>query len=427
VPSLKQATVLHDTHSLLMTMIESGTLFKWLLKPSTRPHYERIDYNHIGTRGYGAAANSTDLITVSMGLHHFNVDNRSNFLEWSLHTLRPGGLLMIREHDANNDIMPMCDMAHTIFNAGTRVTEAEEASEIRDFKPVEHWRIILANAGFEVTMVYNIQSTDPTEDVMIIARKPPVIANASSTTSHDVTLEANEAIASNQSRDIISNRFTPSEWYVVHSIKKLGVFLNREPFYRYPFMNELRHFWRSYSIMFRQSCHQYGIWRTITNEGFGATLTVGVITSSFYTAMAAVSAPIKMLLGSSYSATNRMSLVVTAPIPLGPILRTLQREHTAFKDVNVVPLLDEPVHVRRSKHLSSSTPSGAPLASKRVTDNDKSDNKAETTGESITKDGRYLIDTSRYAGFTAAANALSDIDGSLLDCAFVAFVSTRTS
>jgi hypothetical protein len=45
----------------------------------------------------------------------------------------------------------MVDVAHSVFNAVTGVSEEEEAREIRAFRSVQDWRAILEDFGFTVS------------------------------------------------------------------------------------------------------------------------------------------------------------------------------------------------------------------------------------------------------------------------------------
>ena len=47
----------------------------------------------------------------------------------------------MREHDARPELLPMLDLAHSVFNAVTGVDGAAERAEIRAFRPVLEWRL----------------------------------------------------------------------------------------------------------------------------------------------------------------------------------------------------------------------------------------------------------------------------------------------
>ena len=70
------------------------------------------------------------------------------------------------------DLIPMLDIAHSVFNVVTGVPFNEERSEIRAFRSVLQWREILEAAGFVDSLLYAKQPTDPTVDVMMCFCKP---------------------------------------------------------------------------------------------------------------------------------------------------------------------------------------------------------------------------------------------------------------
>ena len=125
-----------------------------------------IDYQHFESLRQvpdGAA----DLVTMHQGLHHLPQAEIEPFLRDVHRMLRPAGLFIVREHDASLGLIPMLDMAHSIFNAVTGVSAADERGEIRAFRPVLEWRAIIESVGFVDTMVYEIEKGDPTVDEMM--------------------------------------------------------------------------------------------------------------------------------------------------------------------------------------------------------------------------------------------------------------------
>jgi hypothetical protein len=63
-------------------------------------------------------SSSCDLFTMNQGLHHIPLDQLPRFLKEVFRVLRPNGLFVFREHDCTEGLLPMCDMAHLVFNAG---------------------------------------------------------------------------------------------------------------------------------------------------------------------------------------------------------------------------------------------------------------------------------------------------------------------
>ena len=95
---------------------------------------------------------STDLVTMMQGLHHIPQQHLPRFLTEVVRVLRPGGLFIVREHDASPSLMPMLHLAHSVFNAVMGVTDKEEEMELRAFRPLSEWRRILESTGLEDSM-----------------------------------------------------------------------------------------------------------------------------------------------------------------------------------------------------------------------------------------------------------------------------------
>ncbi|CAF4341667.1 unnamed protein product [Rotaria sordida] len=107
-----------------------------------------------------------------MGLHHLPQEQLNIFFQMIYRILRPNGLFIFREHHARQELIPLLNVAHMVFNVVTGVDYESEINEIRAFRTVEDWRSCLRRAGFEDTFVYDEQEDDSTDDIMIIFRKP---------------------------------------------------------------------------------------------------------------------------------------------------------------------------------------------------------------------------------------------------------------
>ena len=114
---------------------------------------------------------TADLVTLNIGMHHFPQNCIIPFLKEVNRVLRPGGLFMVREHDANPELIPVLDLAHSIFNAVTNATEEYNRNERRAFRPILEWRQIIESVGFEDTYLYEMEKGDPTLDEMMCFSK----------------------------------------------------------------------------------------------------------------------------------------------------------------------------------------------------------------------------------------------------------------
>jgi FAD/FMN-containing dehydrogenase/SAM-dependent methyltransferase len=141
-------------------------------RPGVIGEFIPINYEHIRKDGREFAAipdGVVDLVTMNQGLHHLPPAQVHDFLKSVHRILRPGGLFITREHDLDEEktLMPMLDCAHMVFNALTGVPAKDERTEIRGFRSVLEWRLLLESCGFQDSLVYEVQPNDPTKDIML--------------------------------------------------------------------------------------------------------------------------------------------------------------------------------------------------------------------------------------------------------------------
>jgi SAM-dependent methyltransferase len=126
---------------------------------------------------------SVDLVTINQGLHHIPPPRLLPFLQEVRRILRPGGVFLFREHDVNLDRgskqthgcpVEMVDLAHSVFNAVTGASSADEKREIRAFRPLQEWRDIVSSVGLADAMMQGMESGDCTCDEMLCFVKPPM-------------------------------------------------------------------------------------------------------------------------------------------------------------------------------------------------------------------------------------------------------------
>lgn len=135
-----------------------GTALPWT-------DYTPLDANHIPLA-------SLDLITVYIGLHHALPEQRAPYIRW-LHTLlRPGGHLILRDHDVTSpELFSIVSLAHDVFNAGTGESWATNESERRNFYPLGLMVDLFSSQGFVVSHERLLQDGDPTRNTLVCFRK----------------------------------------------------------------------------------------------------------------------------------------------------------------------------------------------------------------------------------------------------------------
>ena len=128
------------------------------------------DYRPIPKDAIGDA--SVDLVTVYIGLHHIEPSGVEPFLRSIHRVLRPGGLLVVRDHDVTSPQMDaMVALAHTVFNIGLGESWAFNQAERRHFAPVETWVERIEAVGFRDLGPRLYQDLDPTKNALFALEK----------------------------------------------------------------------------------------------------------------------------------------------------------------------------------------------------------------------------------------------------------------
>lgn len=109
--------------------------------------------------------NSLDLVTVYIGFHHCPIHKREEFISSVIDVIRPGGKLILRDHDAHNeDMWRMAALAHDTFNAGIDESWQFNEMELRNFYSLRFIIDYLENLGLEHCGQHYFQRGDPTRN-----------------------------------------------------------------------------------------------------------------------------------------------------------------------------------------------------------------------------------------------------------------------
>lgn len=113
------------------------------------------------------ADRSLDLISNFIGFHHSPPEKRDAFVA-SLHRiLRPGGRMIVRDHDVNSDdANRMAALAHDVFNLGLGTGWHTNQEEIRNFTSLERLIEYLEGFGFKRAPKVLYQPGDPTRNAL---------------------------------------------------------------------------------------------------------------------------------------------------------------------------------------------------------------------------------------------------------------------
>lgn len=127
---------------------------------------EFIDLNNYSPRlADTIPQGSLDLVTVYIGFHHCPLSKRQAFISSVRDVIRPGGTLILRDHDVRNEnLRRTAALAHDTFNAGTDETWQFNASELRNFYSLQFIIDYLEELGFRHRGKTLFQPGDPTRN-----------------------------------------------------------------------------------------------------------------------------------------------------------------------------------------------------------------------------------------------------------------------
>lgn len=134
-----------------------------------------INFNYIPLNSYAPLdlpANSLDMISCYIGLHHIELDKLEPFIKSIFTTLKPGGKFVLRDHNcSSHDMIVFVSLIHTIFNIGSNVSQEENFTELRYFRPIKEWIEILNNQGFDYCGRTIYQDYDPSDNGLMLFTK----------------------------------------------------------------------------------------------------------------------------------------------------------------------------------------------------------------------------------------------------------------
>ena len=290
--------IVHDTPATAASIVERGSLF-------AQGEYVPIDYDHFQDIDR-IPSQSVDIVVIMMGLHHFDQEQLPDVIRWVYRVLRPGGVFIVREHDALPNLVPMCDVAHAVFNAVTGVCFSDEQKEIRAFRPVEEWRRIITSFGFHDGYQFGKQVDDPTEDILMCFLKDGDRDRPRSTLTNALHLSASQrealcrnvtaAVRAKGINAIRSNSavsyYKASEWLLVELAQILGRFMEHTTWYHFPYFQFIRLYWGTVGAAFGTIQKSRGFRQAFFNYGFLMDLVIGLVTTLLLLQLGILSVPL---------------------------------------------------------------------------------------------------------------------------------------
>lgn len=128
--------------------------------------FHLLDYQPLDSKGI--APGSIDVVTSYIGLHHSSLELLDGFVRSIHRILRPGGLFIVRDHDAGTPKMKtFCSLVHTVFNAGLDVSWDNNAKEEKHFLSADEWSRYIVERGFTDSGKRLLQANDPTDNTLM--------------------------------------------------------------------------------------------------------------------------------------------------------------------------------------------------------------------------------------------------------------------
>ena len=115
------------------------------------------------------ADKSLDLVTNFIGFHHSPTAMLDPFVRSLQRVLRPGGRMIVRDHDVNSPRMNrMVALAHDVFNMGLGTDWSANQREIRNFTSLGQLASYLGDRGFKTEGKMKFQPGDPTQNALMV-------------------------------------------------------------------------------------------------------------------------------------------------------------------------------------------------------------------------------------------------------------------
>lgn len=115
---------------------------------------------------------SLDLVTIYIGFHHCPLDLRVPFISSIRDTLRPGGKLILRDHDCDSEEQKaLVALAHDVFNLGTNESWEYNSKETRNFYSLSFICSFVEQLGFRFEKKTLFQEGDPTKNALMLFTK----------------------------------------------------------------------------------------------------------------------------------------------------------------------------------------------------------------------------------------------------------------
>lgn len=250
---------------------------------------------------------SVDLVVCVIGLHHVPIEKLDAFIASIERILRPGGTLLLREHNAHTpELTSIISTAHSVYNAITAGETVEaEMSEYRNFQPLNYWITVLKQHGLQAGSERILQDGDPTLNTFMKFSKPVekqdqldfISRSAKKTKTYE--------------KDISQTYLTSPEWHNVDIAQEYGKFINHTPFYEFPYMESVSSYWKVFLKSWNAARKKRGLLPATLSSYTLMNLFIGITMSVEFAAKSAMSLPLRMAFSGAENET--IAMIVSDP------------------------------------------------------------------------------------------------------------------
>jgi hypothetical protein len=279
--------IAHDKHKML-DIIETGNIF-------SSGNYVDINYNHVDDVILNES--SLDMITCFMGFHHFDEKQLMTFVKLLHVSLRPSGILLLREHDGSEKNIPIANIAHDIYNSLLNVSKHENNKEIRNFRPIYYWKTLIESCGFTMVEKTITQSNDPTHNnLLCFIKKTQNFDTVPITLQHTLDKTKNYVKPLNQTYQ------TTAEWLLVDIAQYYGSYLEHTPFYMFPYKDTIYLFWKIFYLSIKNAYIKCG-YKSLFSQYIIMNFFIGIVITIIFLILMILSIPPSLVYGEDIDST----------------------------------------------------------------------------------------------------------------------------
>lgn len=250
--------------------------------------------------------NSVDLVLCLIGLHHCVPEKLDAFIASIARVVRPGGVLILRDHDViNDDVSHIIDAGHSLYNILISDEPLDiQVYEYRNFQKLSYWIELLKKYGFQAGEERCVQEGDTSLNTMLKFTKiPETIAEKGELIARELHTNTDYVRANFQTY------MTTIEWLDVDLSQDYGAYIDGTPFYEYPWFASLGVFWKIFFQSWKVAAHKSSHWDILTSS-YGAMNLFGVITKTVeYVFKGLISFPLRLMF--SGDETDKIQLLIS--------------------------------------------------------------------------------------------------------------------